>query len=91
VEVSGQLHAAVALSSRKQPAVSVVYKAGWATEPFWTLRRREDSVALAGNRIPIPRASSPPRPDLCTDWAVEAWTRSAVATNALTALTIRIR
>jgi hypothetical protein len=41
VEMSGQLHAAVALPLRKEPPVPIGKEAGWAPEPVWTLWSRE--------------------------------------------------
>jgi hypothetical protein len=49
MEVVGQIHAPAALSPEKEPPVPIGYEAGWASEPVWTLWRRETSCT-AGNR-----------------------------------------
>jgi hypothetical protein len=54
MEVSGQLHAPVAL-----PPVPIVQEAELAAEPVWTLWRREEPLASTANRTPITRSSSP--------------------------------
>jgi len=36
MEVSGQLHALVALPPGKEPLVSIGQETGWAPEHFWT-------------------------------------------------------
>jgi hypothetical protein len=36
MEVSGQLHALVALPTGKEPLVPIGKEAGWAPEPVWT-------------------------------------------------------
>jgi hypothetical protein len=41
MEVSGQLHAPTALSSRKEAPVPIGQEAGWDPEPFRTRERRE--------------------------------------------------
>jgi hypothetical protein len=38
-----KLHASAALPPGKEPPVRVGYEAGWASEPVWTLWRRENS------------------------------------------------
>jgi hypothetical protein len=53
MEVSGQLQAPTALPPRKETTVPTEYEAGWASEPVWTLWRRENYLALAGNRTPV--------------------------------------
>jgi hypothetical protein len=40
LEVSGQLHVPAALSSGKEPPVSIVYEIGWTPEPVWTTWRK---------------------------------------------------
>jgi hypothetical protein len=58
--VSGQSQAPAALlPPGKEPPVPIVQEAGWAPEPVWTQRIEEKSFALAGNRTPIARSSSP--------------------------------
>jgi hypothetical protein len=44
-----QFHAPAALPPRKSP---IKWEAGWITEPFWTLRIREKSLAPTWNRAP---------------------------------------
>jgi hypothetical protein len=56
--VSSQLHAVVALPTRKQPLVPTKCKAGWASEPVWMLGRREKSPTPAGNENIIFQPSS---------------------------------
>jgi hypothetical protein len=41
LEVSSQVHANAALPLEKEPPVPIGWEAGWATEPVWTLWRRE--------------------------------------------------
>jgi hypothetical protein len=48
-----------ALPPGKGPLVPIVQEAGWAPEPVWTQRLEEKSFALAGDRTPIARSSSP--------------------------------
>jgi hypothetical protein len=43
MEVSGQLHALVALPMGEQPPVPIVEDAGWVPEPVWMLWSREKS------------------------------------------------
>jgi hypothetical protein len=66
--VSGQLHAPAASPPGKEPPVPIVYEAGWAPEPVWTLRSGEKSLAPAGNQIPAVQLVA------CryTDWAIPA-------------------
>jgi hypothetical protein len=49
----------LALAPGKGPPVPIVHEAGWASEPFWTQRIKEKSLAPAGDRTPIARSSSP--------------------------------
>jgi hypothetical protein len=53
MEVSGQLHALIALLQRKEPPVPIGQEAGCAPEPVWTRRLSEKSFAPAGNLTPI--------------------------------------
>jgi hypothetical protein len=58
--VSGQRHAPAALLPLgKGPPVPIGQEAGWASEPVWTQRRKEISLASAGDRTPIAWSSSP--------------------------------
>jgi hypothetical protein len=43
----------------KGPLVPIVEEAGWAPEPVWTQMIEEKSFALARDRTPIARSSSP--------------------------------
>jgi hypothetical protein len=45
MEVSGQLHASVALPPEEAAMVPFVYGAGWAPEPVWPLWSKEKSNA----------------------------------------------
>jgi hypothetical protein len=57
--VSGQHHAPAALYPRgKDPPVSIVQEAVWASEPVWTQRLEEKSFAPAGDRTPIARSQT---------------------------------
>jgi hypothetical protein len=56
--VSGQLPGR-ALPPGKGPAVPIVQEAGWASEPIWTQRLEEKSLASAGDRTQVARSSSP--------------------------------
>jgi hypothetical protein len=47
MEVSGQLHVQAALPPEKKPPVPTREEARWASEPVWTLWRREKSLAAA--------------------------------------------
>jgi len=49
MEVSGQLHASVALPSGKEPLILIEKGAGWGPGPVW-MRWRRKSPAYAGNR-----------------------------------------
>jgi hypothetical protein len=40
--MNGKLHALNTLPQEKEPLVPVEWNAGWATEPVWTLWRREE-------------------------------------------------
>jgi hypothetical protein len=57
MEVSGQLHALVALAPKKSP-VHILWETGCTPEPVWTLQSREKSAALVGNQVKTPRQSS---------------------------------
>jgi hypothetical protein len=39
--VTGQLHAPAALPPGKEPPVPILWEAGWAPEPVWTLWRKQ--------------------------------------------------
>jgi hypothetical protein len=54
-EVIDQLHAHAALPRGQEPMV-LMWWAGWASGPVWTLRIREDIFNPAGNRTSIPRS-----------------------------------
>jgi hypothetical protein len=47
---------------RKEYLVSIIQEIGWAQEPFWTLWKREKSLASAGNQTaavqPVARRST---------------------------------
>jgi hypothetical protein len=47
--INGQFHAPVALSLGKEPLVAIGYKAGWALESVWTLKRIKISLLLSVN------------------------------------------
>jgi hypothetical protein len=53
MEVSGHLHAPVALPPGKEPPVRMEEKAGWAPESVWTRWRREEISVPAENRTPV--------------------------------------
>jgi hypothetical protein len=53
MEMSGQLHAPVALPPGKEHLLPIRQGAGWAPEPFWTRWFLEKFPAPAGNRTPI--------------------------------------
>jgi hypothetical protein len=67
----------------KQPPVPIVQEAGWASEPVWTLWRREQSLSPTRIQTPTPRSSSlgtiltelSRLPD-CTD-RIAKWARAA--------------
>jgi hypothetical protein len=65
MEVSGKLHALVALHPGKEPPVLIGEKAGWASEPVWSLWRRDQS-STAGNRTPAFQLVA----SRYTDWAI---------------------
>jgi hypothetical protein len=50
MEVSSQLHTAVALSPRKEPQVLIGEKVRWAPEPVSTLWSREKPLSPANKR-----------------------------------------
>jgi hypothetical protein len=58
IEMSGVLHAPVALTPGKQPPIAIVLKARCTTEPAWTLRRIQKSLAPAVDRTPMLRSLS---------------------------------
>jgi hypothetical protein len=61
MEAYNQLHVPVALPSRGQSPQCLLYsEGGWAADPVWALRKRQDlcPCAPAGNVIPIQRSSS---------------------------------
>jgi len=55
---SGQLHATAALPLEREHAGSTEQESGWASNPVWTIWRRENPLALTGNRTTVPRLSS---------------------------------
>jgi hypothetical protein len=44
MDVSGLIHAPAALLPGKEPAVPIGEEAGWAPEPIWTLKGKENLV-----------------------------------------------
>jgi hypothetical protein len=48
-----------ALAAWRGPPVLIVQEAGWASQPVWTQRLKEQSFASAGDRTSIARPSSP--------------------------------
>jgi hypothetical protein len=72
MEVSGQLHAPVALPPEKEPLVAIGQEAGWTPESFWTRWWTEKFPA------PARRESNPRTPIVqpvaqrYTDWAITA-------------------
>jgi hypothetical protein len=71
LEVSGQLHAPIALSPAKEPPVPIGYKVVWTPEPVWTTWRRENSWPYRNTN------SDPSVVQLVasryTDWAIPAY------------------
>jgi hypothetical protein len=49
LKVSGQLHAPVALTPRKEPPVPIGEEVGWIPEPVWTTWSGDKSLVPAGN------------------------------------------
>jgi hypothetical protein len=49
---SGQFHALIILPLGKEPPVPILYYAGWASEPVWTLWSGGKPLAHVGNRTP---------------------------------------
>jgi hypothetical protein len=66
MEVSGQLHASVAL-----PTALIGLEAGWAPESVWTMWNTEKSLSPAGNQTnqiiisPLVHAHSSLPPEMC--------------------------
>jgi hypothetical protein len=56
MEMSGELHAPASLPPGMQPPVPIVWEAGRASEPVWTLW--EQFLVFTANRTPTPRLSS---------------------------------
>jgi hypothetical protein len=50
MEVSGHLYTLATLLLSKEPPITIGTEAGWTPEPEWTLWRKEQSLAPAGNR-----------------------------------------
>jgi hypothetical protein len=50
--MSGQLHAPAALTPAEGALVRTAEEVGCASQPVWTLWRREKSLNPAGNRTP---------------------------------------
>jgi hypothetical protein len=57
MEASGQLHAPSALPLGEEPPVPIVYEAGWAPEPVWTLWRREKTFPCRESNLGCPTHS----------------------------------
>jgi hypothetical protein len=68
MEMSDKFHAPDYFPSGIKPTVPIRLEAGW-TEPVWTLRRREKSLAPTGNRTPVVQPVAPSR---YTVWALPA-------------------
>jgi hypothetical protein len=49
----------VRLTSRESAPLAIEEEVVWATQPVWTLQRREKSPAFAENRTQIPQPFSP--------------------------------
>jgi hypothetical protein len=49
MDVSSKLHAPTALPLGKETPVPIGWEAEWASEPVFTLWRREESLAGVGN------------------------------------------
>jgi hypothetical protein len=47
-----QIHARATLTLQEEPSLPTKQEAWWASEPLWTFRRREISLACAGIRAP---------------------------------------
>ena len=45
-----KIHARDTLTLQEEPSLPTEQEAGWASEPVWTFRRREISLAPAGIR-----------------------------------------
>jgi hypothetical protein len=50
MEVSGQLQTVTTLPPLYELPVLIGYEADWASDPVWTLWRREESLVPDGNR-----------------------------------------
>jgi hypothetical protein len=48
MELSAQIQTLSTLAAGKEPLVSVKHEVGWASDPVWTVWRRENSFATAG-------------------------------------------
>jgi hypothetical protein len=60
MEVSGQLHAPLALALRKKPPVAIVCIGGWVfLKAGLEVMKKRKSLALTRNRAQISRSSSP--------------------------------
>jgi hypothetical protein len=52
MDVYGQLQNRTALIPGKEAALPIGEEVRWASEPVWTMWRKEKSLALVGNQTP---------------------------------------
>jgi hypothetical protein len=51
MEASGQHHTLAILPTREEPPLPIAWEADWASEPFWTICKREEYLVPAGIQI----------------------------------------